>query len=35
MFIYFFVYVLLPLLNKYQIFFYKTLISMFDCHGEK
>ncbi len=35
MFIYFFFYVLLTLLNKYQIFFYKNLISMVDCHGEK
>ncbi len=31
----FFFYVLLTLLNKYQIFFYETLISMVDCHGEK
>ncbi len=30
-----FFYVLLTLLNKYQTFFYKTLISMVDCHGEK
>ncbi len=28
-------YVLLTLLNKYQIFFYKTLISTVFCHGEK
>ncbi len=35
MFIYFSLYVLLTLLNKYQIFLIKTLISMVDCHGEK
>ncbi len=30
-----FLYVLLTLLDKYQTFIYKTLISMVDCHGEK
>ncbi len=31
-----FFYVLLTLLNKYQIFLiYKTFISMVDCYGEK
>ncbi len=35
MFKYFFFYVLLTLLDKYQTFIYKTLISIVGCHGEK